>query len=65
MNINLNGNATDTQCSTLMELVQEKGLDPAALVAVVNDEFIHREAWCSFEIKDEDAIELLSFVGGG
>ncbi len=48
-----------------MALVREKGLEPGALVAEVNLEVVGQDMWESFEIKEGDAIELLSFVGGG
>ncbi len=65
MNINLNGKAIESQSATLMALVREKGLKPASLVAEVNLEVIAQQDWESFEIKEGDTIELLSFVGGG
>jgi len=65
MNINLNGKAIESQSATLMALVREKGLKAASLVAEVNLEVIAQQDWESFEIKEGDTIELLSFVGGG
>ncbi len=65
MNINLNGKTIESQSKTLMALVREKGLEPGALVAEVNLEVVGQDMWESFEIKEGDAIELLSFVGGG
>ncbi|MCF6247798.1 MAG: sulfur carrier protein ThiS [Desulfobacula sp.] len=65
MNIKLNGNNIESNSLFLMDLVLEKGFDPASLVAEVNQEVIRQEAWKSLSLKDGDSIELLSFVGGG
>lgn len=65
MTISLNGKTIECRHSTLMALVLENGYDPASLVAEVNLEVIRQEKWESYRLKDGDAVELLSFVGGG
>ncbi len=65
MNINLNGKNIKSQSATLIAFIREQGFETAALVAEVNFKLIRQQEWESFEIKNGDTIELLTFVGGG
>lgn len=65
MKISLNGKTIDCSSATLMELVRKAGYEPASLVAEVNLEVIRQQDWESFVLNEGDAVELLSFVGGG
>ncbi len=65
MEIHLNGGKKVSNAETLMDLVLEQGLDPSSLIAEVNFEIIPQEKWRALPIREEDTIELLSFVGGG
>jgi sulfur carrier protein len=65
MKINLNGKLVETHCRSLMDLVEEQGLNPTSLIAEYNFEVVKQEFWGHLHIKDKDNIELLSFVGGG
>ncbi len=65
MKINLNGKLVETHCHSLMDLVEEQGLNPTALIAEYNFKVVKQAFWGHIHIKDKDNIELLSFVGGG
>ncbi len=65
MKISLNGEMIKSECRTLMDVIQEQGIEINALIAEVNFQVIKQENWKEFAIKDGDKIELLSFVGGG
>ncbi len=65
MQINLNGKTVETNSHSLMDLVEEQGLNPASLIAEYNYEVVKQDSWNTIHIKDNDNIELLSFVGGG
>ena len=65
MEINLNGKKIESECTTLMEVIQEQGVKIDALIAEVNFKVIKQEEWNNVVIQDGDNIELLSFVGGG
>lgn len=65
MQINLNGKNMESNCRTLMDLVQEQRLDITSLVAELNFKIIKQAEWNDTLIKEGDTIELLSFVGGG
>lgn len=65
MIINLNGTLVETHCHSLMDLVEEQGLNPTSLIAEYNFKVVKQDSWDHIHIKDKDNIELLSFVGGG
>ena len=66
MHIVINGkNEQLTSPLTLHELISEKGLDPAAVVAELNREIIPGEVFPETLLRDGDRLELLQFVGGG
>lgn len=65
MKIQLNGKPTETDCLTLMDLVEYLGLDTDTLIAEHNFTLVSQETWSDILIRPDDTIELLSFVGGG
>lgn len=65
MDIHLNGKATQTQCRTLMELIENQGVETESLVVEHNLAVVRQVQWKETRIQDGDTIELLSFVGGG
>ncbi len=66
MEIILNGKKAELKNSlSLTALVRSQGMDPAAVVAEVNLKVIPEQEWENYMIKNQDRIELLSFVGGG
>ncbi len=50
---------------TLQELVENRGLVPERVVVEVNLQVISREDWPMVNLREEDSIEIVSFVGGG
>ncbi|MFH0785820.1 MAG: sulfur carrier protein ThiS [Pseudomonadota bacterium] len=65
MNITVNGQKLSCGSSTLAELLVERALPQEALVVELNGEIIKQEHWSKVQLQDNDALELLSFVGGG
>jgi len=67
MNVRINGKeeALSDSPITLQELVQNRGLIPERVVIEVNLEVIPREKWMTVSLRDDDRIEIVSFVGGG
>lgn len=51
--------------ATLSELLIELKVDAATVVAEVDGEIIEREKFDSFNLKQEQSIELVRFVPGG
>ncbi|OPY09680.1 MAG: Sulfur carrier protein ThiS [Syntrophus sp. PtaB.Bin001] len=67
MNVRINGKeeALAEGLITIEKLVQDKGLIPERIVVEVNLEVISRENWSKVNLRDDDQIEIVSFVGGG
>lgn len=58
-NISLNGE------QTILDLLNSYGLSSDKVVVELNKEIISREAYETIVLKEEDTIEVISFVGGG
>lgn len=67
MNIRINGEemVLSNETMNLHELITGKGLVPERVVIEVNLEIIARERWPSVSVREDDQIEIVSFVGGG
>ncbi len=65
MNILVNGQQQTCRFCTIAELLTERALPPEALVVELNGNIIRKAQWSEVRLKDNDALELLSFVGGG
>lgn len=65
MDILINGERETCPPGTIAELVAHRGLAPEALVVELNGTIVRQEQWPAIRLKDHDALELLSFVGGG
>ncbi|MFQ5952442.1 MAG: thiamine phosphate synthase [Candidatus Omnitrophota bacterium] len=51
--------------STLIELIERRGLNPDRVIIEHNMEIIPKEKWPKVFINGEDTIEIISFMGGG
>ena len=65
MEIVINGQREICHGRTIAGLVAGKGLTPESLVVELNGAIVKQEHWPVIRLKDGDALELLSFVGGG
>lgn len=65
MRIIVNGQEETGPPCTVAELVARKRLNAGALVVELNQIIIKQEQWQTTQLKTDDKIELLSFVGGG
>ena len=66
MNIRINGrDERRPEALTLEDLVAEKRLAPEQIVIEYNREIVPRERWPKLVLKEGDAVEIVSFVGGG
>ena len=64
MEITLNGEKTQTQHTTLVELLGEIEL-PKIFVVEKNGTVIYKESYENINIENGDTIEIASFCGGG
>jgi thiamine biosynthesis protein ThiS len=67
MNVIVNGNEEylPDMPLTLTDIVRKKGIKPQTVVIEVNLDIIQRIKWDDTFIKNDDRIEIVSFVGGG
>lgn len=66
MKVFINGKAEELPGEmTLVELLSRKGLEPDRLVVEYNYNVVKKEEWSSITVKENDVLEVLSFVGGG
>ncbi len=65
MKIILNGEKIDTNAKNLNELINEHKIETQVMAAAVNMEIVKKDDWNNFELKEDDKVELLKFVGGG
>lgn len=66
MDIQLNGQATPVVAGiTIGELIRQKNLDPATIVVEHNLTIITTADLDRITLKENDALEILRFVGGG
>ena len=62
----LNGKNIDlSEDITIEKLLKKYDLDPKKVVVEVNMEIVDDEAYSNYLLKNQDVIEVISFVGGG
>lgn len=66
MEIKVNGEIRQIKDeSTLLDLINELGIEAKVMAAAVNMQIVKKEDWANAKLQDSDAVELLDFVGGG
>ncbi len=66
MDIQLNGQTTPVSAGiTIGDLIREKDLDPATVVVEHNLTIVSTAEVDRIALKQNDALEILRFVGGG
>ncbi len=65
MQIYLNGEAQQTACKNLLELIQELALEGKRFAVEKNEMIISKSKLEQTPICDEDRIEIIHAVGGG
>lgn len=65
MQLKVNGKYETGEPCSIADYVQAKGLNPTSLVVEYNHKIIKQDQWDAVQLKDNDTLELLSFVGGG
>lgn len=63
----VNGEAQEVQLPlNLTELIKlNKVLQPEMVSVQVNDDFVDRTEWDGLQIKEDDVVDFLYFMGGG
>ena len=66
MNIILNGEPYSTaDGNTILNLLQEKNVNPDRVVVEYNKNIVPKSDFANVKIAENDALEVLEFVGGG
>lgn len=63
----VNGEAQEVQLPlTLTELIKQNDVQQPEMVSVqVNEDFVDRSEWDNIQIKEDDTVDFLYFMGGG
>lgn len=63
----VNGEAQEVQLPlTLTELIKQNDVQQPEMVSVqVNEDFVDRSEWDGIQIKEDDTVDFLYFMGGG
>lgn len=65
MNIIVNGEEKKTNSQTILELLDELGIEEKVMATALNLDVIKKENWKNQALKEGDKVEFLQFVGGG
>ncbi|MDQ8934373.1 sulfur carrier protein ThiS [Acinetobacter rudis] len=65
MEIYLNGQAIDTHCKNLLQLVQQLELEGKRFAVEANEQIIGKSQLENTTISAQDRIEIIHAVGGG
>jgi sulfur carrier protein len=66
MRLKINGETKDNiRAATLKELLAELGIISGRVAVEVNAAIVKRADYDTFQLKDDDVLEIVNFVGGG
>jgi len=65
MRVIINGEKKNVYHSKLSEMVGELKINPDIIVIELNQRIIKKTEWNMALLKEDDRIEIISFVGGG
>ena len=66
MNIHINGDKQQFEDKlTAAKLVEQLGLQGKRIVMEVNQEIVPRSSYESFQLNENDRVEIINAVGGG
>ena len=65
MLVNCNGDQVSLQVDRLGEALRSLGFEEHRVVVAVNETFVPKERWSSFQINAGDRLDVLSAIEGG
>jgi len=66
MTVKVNGESvTCKENETMTELIATLNLEGKVMAAAVNMNIVKQDTWDTYQLKSDDVVELLDFVGGG
>ncbi len=63
--VRINGKETDVNGITLAQYLCTTDYDKARIAVEINGEIVSKSRYALTVLKDEDYVEIVSFVGGG
>ncbi len=61
----INGEIVKIDNVSILDYLKENGYNPLMVAVEINEEIVPKTTFDSHLIKDEDTVEIVSFVGGG
>lgn len=65
MQLVVNGVVQESHAKTIQALLDELGIESKVMATAVNMNVVKKDVWDRFELKENDKVEFLQFVGGG
>jgi thiamine biosynthesis protein ThiS len=66
LRVHVNGEAQEFSSPlSLADLITQLELPPARIAVELNREVVRRNEWSTTELRDDDRVEIVHFVGGG
>ncbi|MFA5878595.1 MAG: sulfur carrier protein ThiS [Candidatus Margulisiibacteriota bacterium] len=63
--LTINGKKETTRSTSLIDLIQTKKLEVSKVAVIYNDIVLEKTDWNEIILKNNDDLELITFVGGG
>lgn len=63
--VKVNGESYDYAGLTVLEMLEKLGFSTDRIAVEINMEIVPKASYSTTILKDEDAVEVVSFVGGG
>ncbi len=63
--VTVNGKALDIHGMTVAQLLEQEHYDPTRVAVELGEEIVPKAQYGQTVLKDGDAVEVVSFVGGG
>lgn len=65
MKLTVNGEEVTTGAWTVQALIEEMRLEPGRVAVEVNLHVVKKKDYVTFRLGEDDAVEIVNFVGGG
>lgn len=65
MHVFVNGDRTRIDTDLLAEIVEALGFGDRKVVVAVNETFVAKNEWPSYQVRSEDRLDILSAMQGG
>ena len=63
--VKLNGQEIDAAGKTISEIIEKEGYNAARLAVELNGSIVPKTKYAETVVKENDTLEIVSFVGGG